>query len=260
MLPMSVPVLPRSWAAPSTSTKLTDQPAGLPLVLGSHHDLLILSSCVVPGQILVHAAQRDLVERFAVLAEREHRVAHRLAQLVGLRAVKRPARACTRVLKRVVRLDRVPQPAHRVHHRHGAIRHGVQLVKAARLKAGRHEQDVDARSDTVRHLDRETDPAPALVLVARLHVTKSGLQVLAPRPQQHELALLSHDPVVVVADEVHTLLVVQAADEAHHGDVWVHWQAKLLLQCHLARALARHKRGHVVVLVPLTLQELVIGG
>ena len=41
-------------------------------------------------------------------------------------------------------------------------------------------------------------------------------------------ARTAHQPVVVVPDQVHAFLVVQAPDEAHHGDAGVHRQPQLL--------------------------------
>ena len=46
-------------------------------------------------------------------------------------------------------------------HRDGAVAHRKQLVQAAGLKAGRHEDDVAAGNDPVGHRDGEAHPAPA---------------------------------------------------------------------------------------------------
>lgn len=54
------------------------------------------------------------------------------------------------------------------------------------------------------------------------------LQVGTARAEQDELDSFAHHPAVVLMDEVHALLVVQAAYEAQHWDVRPHRQAQLL--------------------------------
>lgn len=54
------------------------------------------------------------------------------------------------------------------------------------------------------------------------------LQVSPPGAQQDQLDPLPHHPAMVLVDEVHPLLVVQAPYEAQHGDVSPHWQPQLL--------------------------------
>ncbi len=54
------------------------------------------------------------------------------------------------------------------------------------------------------------------------------LQVGAPGAQQHQLRALAHEPLKVVADQVHALLLVQAPDEAQQRRVRVLRQAQLL--------------------------------
>lgn len=54
------------------------------------------------------------------------------------------------------------------------------------------------------------------------------LQVSTPGAQQDQLDPLAHHPAMVLVDEIHPLLVVQAAYEAQHGDVGPHWQPQLL--------------------------------
>ena len=44
----------------------------------------------------------------------------------------------------------------------GSVAHRKQLVQAARLKAGRHEDDVAAGDHAVRHRNVKADPAPAI--------------------------------------------------------------------------------------------------
>ena len=68
---------------------------------------------------------------------------------------------------------------------------------------------------------------------------RSRVAILCHRPPTHPPTrpptqaatrppLTAHEPVVVVPDKVHALLVVQAPNESHHGNVGVHWQAQLL--------------------------------
>lgn len=61
-----------------------------------------------------------------------------------------------------------------------------------------------------------TFPTTPPAIISTLHPAHPGppqppperlLQVLPPAPQQHQLAALLHDPVVVVADQVHALRV-----------------------------------------------------
>ena len=56
-----------------------------------------------------------------------------------------------------------------MHDGDGAVGHGVELVEAAGLEAGGHEEDVAAGRYAVRHLHAETHPPPALVMPLRLH-------------------------------------------------------------------------------------------
>lgn len=57
---------------------------------------------------------------------------------------------------------------------------------------------------------------------------KGLFQVSTARTQEDELDPLAHHPAVVLMDEVHALLIVQAPYEAQHGDVSTHWQPQLL--------------------------------
>lgn len=58
-----------------------------------------------------------------------------------------------------------------MYNRDSAVRHGIELVQAAGLKSGRHEQDVTASSDTVGHAHTEAHPPPALILPMLLHLS-----------------------------------------------------------------------------------------
>lgn len=59
--------------------------------------------------------------------------------------------------------------SYRVNNWYRAIGHGIQLVQATGLKAGRHEEDVTASSDAMRHAYTEAHPTSTLVLPMLLH-------------------------------------------------------------------------------------------
>ena len=59
-----------------------------------------------------------------------------------------------------------------------AIGHGVELVEAAGLKAGGHEQHVHPGCDAVCHGHVESHPPPALLMPARLHLSAKGQSIL----------------------------------------------------------------------------------
>mmetsp|Transcript_28650 Transcript_28650/g.51204 ORF Transcript_28650/g.51204 Transcript_28650/m.51204 type:complete len:572 (-) Transcript_28650:957-2672(-) len=229
----------------------------LPLVLRRDHDLLVLLGRVLPAHVLLHPALLQRAEGLAMVFERHERVIARRLEGLRLRAVERPAGA--RVLVRIVRLHCVAQPAHRVHQRHGAVRHGVQLVEAARLKARRHQQNVDAGGDAVRH--RHVEPHPRLAIgVARLHTAKVVFEVVPSRAQHDHLHVLSHQPIVRVPDEVDALLVVQPPNEAEQWYVRVHLQTELLLQRRLAGGLAGGERLLGELFVAVCGERFVGGG
>ena len=58
----------------------------------------------------------------------------------------------------------------------GAIRHGIQLVEPAGLKAGGHEQQVRSSRDLVAHGDVEAHPASCPVRIGVLHPPHPRLQ------------------------------------------------------------------------------------
>ena len=74
---------------------------------------------------------------------------------------------------RVLRVHRVSQATDSVHHWHGPVRHGIELVQAAGLKAGGHQQQVGGCNETVRHRHAEAHPAAALLRSPRLHPPKA---------------------------------------------------------------------------------------
>lgn len=49
-------------------------------------------------------------------------------------------------------------------------------------------------------------------------------------------------------DDVSSLLIIQTSNESHQGNIWVHRQPQLFLQCQLAGTLAFLEIGAVVVL------------
>jgi len=84
---------------------------------------------------------------------------------------------------RAARLRLSCRGPHRMHDRHGAVRHRVQLVQPARLKAAGHEQQVAAGGDAVRHGHVEADPAAALIPPLALHLPARGAGLRwAPNP------------------------------------------------------------------------------
>ncbi|BAF19131.1 Os06g0229900 [Oryza sativa Japonica Group] len=223
-----------------------------PLVLGLDKDLLVELGGVVPAEVLRHAAHLEPPPALLVLAVRLEAVAERLDELVRLGAVERPPEAG--VLERVERRHGVPQPADGVHDGDGAVRHGVELVEAARLEPRRHDQHVGARRDPVRHLHREPHPPAHLAVVLRLEPLQHHLQVAAAGAQQHQLHVLPGDPRHRVADDVHTFLPVEPPDEPDQRHVVAHLQPQLALQRRLAPRLAGVQRGHGVVGVAVGLQ------
>mmetsp|Transcript_26194 Transcript_26194/g.56828 ORF Transcript_26194/g.56828 Transcript_26194/m.56828 type:complete len:265 (-) Transcript_26194:1081-1875(-) len=204
--------------------------------LGVHDGLLVELRGKVPSKVLRHPPQLHVLEGVVVLSIGVGGVVDGGDEVVGLRALVVPAGA--RVLVGVVRLHRVPQPAHRVHHRHRPVPHGVELVEAAGLEAAGHEEDVAGGVDAVGHLHREPHPRAALVLVVVLHVPHARLVVLAARTQHHQLHVLREEPARRLEDLVAALLRVEAANEAHEGDVRVLRQPQLPLQRRLACRLA----------------------
>mmetsp|Transcript_26193 Transcript_26193/g.56823 ORF Transcript_26193/g.56823 Transcript_26193/m.56823 type:complete len:262 (-) Transcript_26193:1093-1878(-) len=226
--------------------------------LGVHDGLLVELRGKVPSKVLRHPPQLHVLEGVVVLSIGVGGVVDGGDEVVGLRALVVPAGA--RVLVGVVRLHRVPQPAHRVHHRHRPVPHGVELVEAAGLEAAGHEEDVAARVDAVGHFHREPHPPPALVAVAVFEMAHGVLHVLPAAPQHHQLHVHLQQPLRRLEDLVHPLLVVQPPDEAQQRHLRALREAQLPLQRRLARHLppARHALPvRPVVAVAVRLQELV---
>mmetsp|Transcript_10895 Transcript_10895/g.30468 ORF Transcript_10895/g.30468 Transcript_10895/m.30468 type:complete len:362 (+) Transcript_10895:4025-5110(+) len=107
--------------------------------------------------------------------------------------------------------------------------------------------------------NRESNPGPALIVVTVLHIAQHALQVVPPRAEQHQLDALGHEPLVVVNDEVHPLLVIEAPDESQHGHVGIHRQPQFPLQGCLTGGLALPIVVHAVPLVPIRLEVHVHG-
>jgi hypothetical protein len=94
--------------------------------------------------------------------------------------------------------DGVPEAAHFVHDRHGAVVHGVELVQTARLEARRHHQNVSPRGEPVRELVRKPDPRANLVVVPLLHAHQLVLQIASSGPEEHHLHVLVREEVLVL--------------------------------------------------------------
>uniref|UniRef100_A0A804NXW4 Uncharacterized protein n=1 Tax=Zea mays TaxID=4577 RepID=A0A804NXW4_MAIZE len=216
-----------------------------PLVLRLDEHVLIQHGGVVPAEVLRHAARLQAAPALLVVPVRGEAVRERVDHPVRLRAVERPPEPG--VVERVERRHRVPEPPHGVHHGHGPVRHGVELVQPARLEPRRHQQDVRARRDAVRQGHREPHPRAHLVAVLRLEPPQHVLQVGPPGAQHHELHVLPRDPVDRVGDDVHALLVVQPPDEPDQWHVVADLQAQLPLQGGLALPLAGVQRLERVV-------------
>ncbi|BAH91878.1 Os02g0744800, partial [Oryza sativa Japonica Group] len=248
---------PREKARPSTagSRGVAKNTTSSPLVLGLDEDVLVELGGVVPAEVLRHAARLEPPPALLVVPVRVEAVPERVDHPVRLGAVERPPEP--RVGERVERRHRVAEPAHGVHHGHGAVRHGVQLVQPARLEPRRHQEDVGARRDPVRQLHREPHPPAHLVVVLRLEPPQHLLQVRPPRAQHHHLHVLPGDPRHRVADDVHALLVVEPPDEPDQRHVVADLQAQLPLQRLLALFLAGVQRLERVVGVAVGLQVLV---
>uniref|UniRef100_A0A453PKD3 Uncharacterized protein n=1 Tax=Aegilops tauschii subsp. strangulata TaxID=200361 RepID=A0A453PKD3_AEGTS len=223
-----------------------------PLVLGLDEDILVELGGVVPAEVLRHSADLQAPPALLVVPVRVEAVPERVDHPAGVRAVERPPQPGA--AERVERRHRVPEPADGVHHGHGPVRHRVQLVQPARLEQRRHQQDVRARRDPVRHPHREPHPPAHLVPVLPLEPPQHVLQVRPPRAQHHELHVLLRDPRHRRRDDVHALLVVQPPDEPDERHAVAHLQAQLALQGRLALPLAGVQRVSGVVGVVVGVQ------
>mmetsp|Transcript_22648 Transcript_22648/g.73632 ORF Transcript_22648/g.73632 Transcript_22648/m.73632 type:complete len:588 (+) Transcript_22648:108-1871(+) len=215
---------------------------------------------VVPPEVLLDAPERNLHEAVvAVLPVRAHRLAECPLKFVNLCALKGPPCAAVRA---VVVEDGVAETANRVHHRHRAIVHRVELVQTAWLVPGRHEKNVCAGGDAVRHLVAEADPRAHLVPVPALHVVEPVLQVLASAAEKDELDVLVHEEILRVEDEVDPFLLVEAPDEAEDDGVVLLGEAELALERRLARLLPcpQSLEVRIVVLVTVALEVRVVLG
>ena len=72
--------------------------------------------------------------------------------------------------------DCVPEAAGGVCNGRCAIGHSIQLVEAAGLKTGWHEQEIGSCCDLVAHGHVEAHPAPCLVGVCVFHPPHAGLR------------------------------------------------------------------------------------
>ena len=185
-------------------------------VLGLVELLLVEVRGVIPSEVLVARAERHLHEALPVRLVGVDRLTEGPLKLVRGRALEGPPGT---VVLAVEVTHGIPEASHGVHHRHRSVVHGVELVEAARLKPGGHEEDVAARGDAVRHLVAEPQPRPDLVPVPALHVVETVLEVLPAAAEEDELDVLVHEELLGVEHEVDALLLIETTDETNHDRV-----------------------------------------
>src|SRR5271157_3061018 len=116
--------------------------------------------------------------------------------------------------------DRVRQAAHRPHHGHRAVAQSDHLGEAAGLEEAGHDQDVGACVDQVRQFLVVADLEVAIRVVVEmvLELPEKGIDAwFRTGAQQDELGALVQAAEDSVMDEMHPLLLVQAAHVGHEG-------------------------------------------
>ena len=228
-------------------------------VLGLVELLLVEVRGVIPSEVLVARAKRHLHEALPVRLVGVDRLTEGPLKLVRGRALEGPPGT---VVLAVEVTHGIPEASHGVHHRHRSVVHGVELIEAARLKPGGHEEDVAARGDAVRHLVAEPQPRPDLVPVPALHVVETVLEVLPAAAEEDELDVLVHEELLGVEHEVDALLLIETTDETNHDRVVALGESELPLERRLARLLARPETLEVkaVGLETVRLQEAIVRG
>jgi len=221
--------------------------------------LLIEVRGVIPPEVLVARAECNLHEALPVRLVGVDRLTEGPLELIRGRALEGPAGT---IVLAVEVTHGIPEASHGVHHRHRAVVHGVELVQAARLKPGRHEEDVAPGGDAVRHLVAEPEPGPDLVPISALHVVEAVLEVLPAAAEEHELDVLVHQELLRVKHKVDALLLIETTDETDHARVVALGQAERSLERRLTRLLARPKTLEVepVGLESIGLQEAIVRG
>ncbi|OQC35578.1 MAG: hypothetical protein BWX64_02394 [Acidobacteria bacterium ADurb.Bin051] len=119
-----------------------------------------------------------------------------------------------------VRLDGVGEPAGAAHHGGRAVAQAVELVEAARLVAGRHEEDVRSRLDPVRErlvvAPVEPDPAGE----GRLEGVEERLVARLARAEDDEAEVVAPElRGQALEAEIDPLLLHETAHHADHGNL-----------------------------------------
>ena len=130
----------------------------------------------------------------------------------------------------VVRVHRVLQAAGLADQRERAVAHRDHLRQAARLKAGRDEDDVRPRVHAVRERMAELDARRELGRVLAGVVAEGVLVFLVADAQHSQLHVALFNLRQQVGQKVQTFLLGQAADDDEERDVLVDLQPQLLLQ------------------------------
>mmetsp|Transcript_426 Transcript_426/g.893 ORF Transcript_426/g.893 Transcript_426/m.893 type:complete len:614 (+) Transcript_426:182-2023(+) len=153
-------------------------------------------------------------------------------------------------------LHGVHEAARGGHQRDGAVLHGVELDQPAGLEPGGHEHEVRAGGDVVRHRGRELDHARHHARVLLVEAAHCRLELLLARSEDDDLDGLSRLQQLGdgLDQDVHALLLLEAADEAKQRHRGVHREPRLRLQELLRGRLAGDDRGLVV----LHVEELVL--
>ena len=112
----------------------------------------------------------------------------------------------------------------------GAVVHGVELGEAAGLEAGGHQQRVGAGIDPVGSCLVILDAGAEGAAVGVLIIPEGVLIALVAGAQHHHLGVAVEDLGHNSVDEIQTLLVGQARDEADDKLVGILLQTQLLLQ------------------------------
>mmetsp|Transcript_22606 Transcript_22606/g.73488 ORF Transcript_22606/g.73488 Transcript_22606/m.73488 type:complete len:577 (-) Transcript_22606:175-1905(-) len=251
----------RSLARSLLSSVPPQEPStSLPAEFGLDQGCLVLARGVVPRQVLAHAVELQRLKAVGVVAVREDGVAERIDHRLPRAFVKGPARA--EIGGWVELLDGVAQAPNRVDDWHRAVLHRVQLIQAAWLEARGHEEDVACRCDAVRHFDGEADPRANFLWVRLLHFAEHILEVLSAGAEKDDLALLLHEPVPRLTDDVDAFLLVEPADEADERYVVALGPAHLALERPLALELSLLEAfdGARKVDVPVAREELIDSG